>query len=86
MPKSTPEAVEPDQFGRLRIRDEDTGHEYSIPAGGVGHGNYTVLDEPASNAGGDELPPKHAAPKSLSKQQNPNSGQQAETVKENDHA
>lgn len=77
MSKSTPE---PDEFGRLRVRDGDTGHELSIPASGLPHGNYTVLDGPASDSGGDELPPKHATPKPLSRStSNPNSGQQADT-------
>ncbi len=81
MPKSTPE---PDQFGRLRVRDEDTGHELSIPASGLPHGNYAALDEPASNSGGDELPAKHAT-KPLSRSNTPTSGQQADTAKEHDN-
>ena len=83
MPKSTPE---PDEFGRLRVRDEDTGHELSIPAAEFPHGNYAVLKESASDINGDAIPPKHASPKSLSRSSTPNSGQQAGTVKEIDHA
>lgn len=76
MPSKHPE---PDQFGRLRVRDEDTGHEYSINAVALAHGNYTVLSEAASTLGGDPLPPVH---KSLS---NTISGQSADTKKENDN-
>ncbi|HEY9354187.1 MAG TPA: hypothetical protein VIP28_13085 [Nocardioides sp.] len=50
----------PDEFGRLRVRDRDTGHERTIHAGELPHGNYTVLDRRASDRSGDPLPPKHA--------------------------
>ena len=51
----------PDEFGRLRVRDRDTGHERTIHAGELPHGNYTVLDRRASDRSGDPLPPKHAS-------------------------
>jgi hypothetical protein len=73
-----------DEYGRLRVRDDDTGHERSIPVGELGHGNYTVLDEPASDVSGDPVPSKLATPKSLSGQTN--RGQQADSKKENDDA
>ena len=86
-----PKNIEPDEFGRLRVRDEDTGHERSIPAAELPHGNYAVLDEPASDPVTSDpvppkLPPEHAPPKSLSRSTTPNSGQQAGSVKENDDA
>lgn len=82
-----PKTPEPDDFGHLRVRDEDTGHELTVPSAVVAHGRFTVLDEPASNLGGDPLPVKHATPKSLSRsvEPNPNSGQQADPAKENAH-
>lgn len=73
----TAKQPKPDEFGRFRVRDEDTGHEYSINAPALAHGNYTVLDEAASTPGGEALPPVH---KSLS---SPTSGQSAGTKKEN---
>lgn len=78
MPAKTPQ---PDEFGRLRVRDEDTGHEFSINAVALPHGNYAVLNAPASDAGGDALPVIHH--ESLS---SPSiSGQSAESKKENDN-
>ena len=78
MPKKQPE---PDEFGRLRVRDEDTGHEYSINAAAFPHGNYTALDEPASDAASNALPPiHHESPSSPSI-----SGQSADPKKENDN-
>lgn len=74
-----PKNVEPDQFGRVRVTDKDTGHELSIPASALPHGNYAVLDAPASNSGGDALPPVHK-----SAVEPINRGQQAET-KEKDN-
>ena len=50
----------PDEFGRLRVRDRDTGHQLTIHAGELPHGNYTVLNQRASDRSGDPLPPKHA--------------------------
>lgn len=78
MPKPT---SGPDQFGRVRVRDDDTGHVLSIHVSGLPHGNYTVLSEPASTPGGDELPPVHKSPV----EPTPTSGQQAETMKEKDN-
>lgn len=78
MPAKSPE---PDEFGRLRVRDTDTGHEYSINATALPHGNFTVLNEPASGLGGDALPPAYH--ESLSS--HPASGQQADPKKENDN-
>lgn len=54
MPKVTPapepEVVpEPDEFGRYRVTDKDTGHVRSIHAAELPHGNYAVLEQPASD-------------------------------------
>jgi hypothetical protein len=73
-----PKTSEPDEFGRLRVRDKDTGHERSIHAAELPHGNYTVLSEPASDpTTTDALPPVH---KSLSGKST--TGQSADTPKE----
>ena len=56
---SEAEVVEPDAYGRLRVRDKDTGHVLTLSAVGAAHGNYVVLDEPASDATGSPLPPEH---------------------------
>jgi hypothetical protein len=74
-----------DEYGRFRVRDLDTGHERSVHEGELGHGNYEVLAEPASNLSGDPLPVKLASSKSLSGQ-SINRGQQADSKKENDDA
>lgn len=58
MPDSTPQ---PDEFGRFRVTDKDTGHKRSIHATELPHGNYTVLKQPASDPlTGDALPPEYA--------------------------
>lgn len=77
MPESTPE---PDEFGRLRVTDKDTGHRLSIPASALGHGNFNVLKQPASDVAGDALPPEYDVVKPLSS--NTNSGQSADIEKE----
>ena len=54
-------APEPDEFGWLRVKDEDTGHRSSIRPSQLPHGKYTVLKQPASNPlTGDPLPPEYA--------------------------
>ncbi|QSR25522.1 hypothetical protein CFH99_07780 [Nocardioides aromaticivorans] len=73
-----PKNATPDEFGRLRVRDEDTGHELSINAPSLPHGNYTVLDERASDPiSGEALPAVHGTPKSPV-ETTTNSGRQAE--------
>lgn len=75
----------PDEYGRIRVRDLDTGHERTIHAAEYGHGNYLALDEPASDICGDPVPQKLAVtPESLSGPTN--RGQQADSQKENDDA
>lgn len=75
---------EPDEFGRYRVTDKDTGHRLSIPASALPHGNFNVLKQPASNPlTGDALPPEHGVLESLSS--NPTSGQSAESKKEKTH-
>lgn len=58
MPESTPK---PDEFGRYRVTDKDTGHKLSIPASALPHGNFTVLKQDASDVAGDALPPEFNA-------------------------
>jgi len=70
---------EPDEFGRYRVTDKDTGHRLSIPASQLPHGNFNVLKQPASNPlTGEALPPEYGVLESLSN----HSGQQADTKKE----
>ena len=72
----------PDEFGRLRVRDLDTGHERSINASQFAHGRYQVLDAPASHLG-DPLPPKFHEPLSKPVESTTTRGQQADLKKEN---
>lgn len=73
---------EPDEFGRYRVTDRDTGHRLSIPASALPHGNFNVLKQPASDpVSGAALPPEYGVLESLSN----NSGQQADTPKEKAH-
>lgn len=65
-----PETPTPDEFGRLRVTDKDTGHKRSIQATQLAHGNYTVLKADASLPSGEAVPPEFK------------SGQQAGTDKE----
>lgn len=74
MPESTPT---PDEYGRYRVTDKDTGHKRTIHAAELPHGNYTVLKADASDPlTGDPLPPEFNAVKPLSSATN--SGQQAD--------
>lgn len=79
MPEKTPE---PDEFGRYRVLDKDTGTKRSILASELPHGNYTVLSEAASDpVTGVVVPPTFGiARESLSSPTN--SGQSADTKKE----
>jgi len=78
MPDKT---TEPDEFGRYRVTDRDTGHKSSIPASRLPHGNYAVLKQPASDPlTGDALAPEFDTLESLSS--TTTSGQQADTKKE----
>lgn len=75
MPKQTT----PDEYGRLRVLDADTGHELTVHVSGLPHGNYEVLDKPASHAlTGEALPPVHKSLSSPTQR-----GQQADSKKEN---
>lgn len=58
---SAPASATVDEFGRLRVRDRDTGHERTIQAAELPHGRYTVLNQRATDRSGDPLPPKHAS-------------------------
>lgn len=75
-----PKQPTPDEYGRLRVLDVDTGHERTIHTAEFGHGNYEVLDEAASDICGDPLPTLLGTHKSLS---GPTRGQQAVSKKEN---
>lgn len=70
---------DPDEFNRLRVRDKDTGHEFSIHAEALPHGNFTVLNEDASDAGGYPLPVKHHHKSAV---ETTTSGQSADPSKE----
>lgn len=68
----------PDHNGLIRVRDKDTGHCRSIGASELPHGNYEVLDEPASDPRtGDPLPTVVGAPKPTV--ETTTSGRQAES-------
>ncbi len=43
----------------VRVKDPDTGHEFSLPVGTFDPDTVTVLDKPATDPGGAPLPPKH---------------------------
>lgn len=70
-------APKPDEFGRYRVL-QDTGTEFSVSRPPLP--SEKAVDEPASDIGGDELPPTYPAPKSLSS--STPDGQQADTQKE----
>jgi hypothetical protein len=78
MPSKQPQA---DEFGRLRVRENNTGHEMTINAIALPHGDFAVLDEAASSPAGDPLPIKYAAPAAAheSPVEATASGQQADT-------
>lgn len=76
-----PKSPEPDEYGRLRVKDVDTGHVRSIPAHELPHGNYEVLRKPASDLSGNPLPVEHAVHESLSVEPT-NTGQSADIKKE----
>lgn len=62
----------------VRVRDNDTKHEYTVVASAVDPEAHTVLDEPALDETEAPLPPKHHE----SKQSSNKSGQKAATEKE----
>lgn len=53
-----PDTPKPDEFGRYRVTDRDTGVRRSIHAAELPHGNYTVLKQDATDANGDVIPPE----------------------------
>lgn len=78
MPEKTPE---PDEFGRYRVTDKDTGTKRSILASDLPHGNYNVLQQPASDpVTGVAVEPEFNTLESLSS--TTTSGQQADIKKE----
>lgn len=80
MPKSP--SAEPDEYGRLRVRDKDTGHVRSIHAEELPHGNYEVLSDPASDLNGDPMPVEYGTPRVPAVEPTEN-GQSADPKKEN---
>lgn len=77
-----PKQPTPDEYGRLRVLDVDTGHEQTIHASALPHGNYEVLSKLASHPqSGEALPPVH---KSLSGPTT--AAKQADSKKETDDA
>lgn len=80
MPAKPTSAPDPDEYGRLRVRDEDTGHKLTINAPALPHGNYAVLNEPASSPAGDPLPTIHQSSVGTTN----TSGQQAESKENRD--
>lgn len=43
----------------IRVRDNDTGHEYTIPAHRLKKDAQSPVDKPAVGPSGEPLPPKH---------------------------
>ncbi|WP_294567611.1 hypothetical protein [uncultured Arthrobacter sp.] len=43
----------------VRVKDKQTGHEFSMPAGTFDEDAVTVLKKDAVDAGGEPLPTKH---------------------------
>lgn len=43
----------------IRVKDNDTGHEFTIRAGQFVEGAMKEIDKPALDNGGEPLPPKH---------------------------
>lgn len=79
-----PKTPQPDEQGRLRVLDKDTGHQLSINAPSLPHGNYEVLEEAASDPiSGEALPPVHGAAKKTPVETTTN-GRQAENKEKHD--
>jgi hypothetical protein len=72
-----PAKPKPDDYGRVRVADQDTGHERSVHEAEYAHGNYRIANDPASDLNGDPVPPVHGSLSSKS-----TSGQSADTKKE----
>lgn len=73
----------------VRVKDKETGHEYTVPERRFNADLMTRLDKSATNSAGDPLPvkPKTTASKEAAKKSGSSpakSGHQAETKKEND--
>ena len=46
----------------LRVKDRDTGHEYSVVASAFNADAHERLEKPAVSCDGTPLPPKHNVP------------------------
>ena len=71
----------------LRVKDNETGHEFSVPEGRFNDALMQKLDKPATGSDGRPLPmkPKTTVAKAAAKKSDTpsgKSGQQAETDKE----
>lgn len=62
----------------LRVRDNETGHEFSVVESAFDADSTTVIDEPATDVNGDPLPAVEKSTRSGGK-----SGQKAASDKEN---
>lgn len=76
-----PEKTKADEFGRFRVQ-LDTGAKVSISRDPLP--SETVLNEPASDLGGDPLPIEYGKPSKSLSSTTP-SGQSADTEKEKTH-
>lgn len=74
-PAPAEDSPQPDEHGRYRVLDLDTGHKLTIHAAALPHGRFEVLDEPASTPAGDPVATAH----NESPVEPTTSGQQAES-------
>ena len=69
----------------VRVRDKETGHHYSLPRERYDQSPdlWQALKQPATDAGGDPLPPKYHTSVSQEAEKKAESGQQkAQSTKE----
>lgn len=64
----------------IRVKDDDTGHEFTIRETQFVEGAMTKLDKPALDGGGDPLPVKHktSVAKAATAKKTASSGQKAD--------
>ena len=72
----------------VRVRDKETGHHYSVPRSRfvATPELWQELKQPATDRGGDPLPPKYhtsVSKEAEKKDSAPKTGQSADTNKEN---
>lgn len=68
----------------LRVKQSDTGHELTVSRSmyDFAPDSYSVLDKPATDAGGNPLPPKHKTSVSTEAAKKATTGRQAAADKE----